>query len=438
MQLDTEDEEDETTVMAIERIIRLAMSLLGFLEAAASHASFWTPHERLHVVRILRDALSERYMITLETALSMVRNTRHFDGDLGRWKHYTKIYAVAGRPLGAMLLRSGFMQLVKAFASLEVVTPEILTSEEVLEFLLANRLPELLDQPSSDILVEQLAEIAADELQLLEEGSDYLQLGSSWQRRLASAVKADAFTCLLCCALVDEDITEPDGLLTSLEATMSDPNQIVDDYLAAAVFKSIAILARTSPTIGSTITRSLTKIISQGRLDSKTTSVVADCLASVLKMLPQDATITTLYSLGNALSMSSKPQDKSMVTPPTYDASEKPHRNGVFQGENGGSVVSFAPSITEEPSLVYATTIEAVVRIAVACKEDKIIALALSMLSQKIGRLSPEVDAKIVIETATLGVHSAVSELRSMLKVYTKLCHDGLVHGNATMLDAVS
>jgi phosphatidylinositol 4-kinase A len=438
VQLESENDEDESTMHAIGHTVTLAMSLLGFLDAAAANADFWTPHERLHVIRILRDALSEEYMITLETALSVIRNARISNSQFSRWKHYSRRYATSGRPLGAMLLRLGFMRLVSAFASLEVVRSEDLDSTDILELLLSEQYQSPLRHSASDILLEQLAEISADELKLLEDGSDYLQLGSNWQRRLASAVKANAFTCLLCCAIADDEIAEPDALLQRLEATMADQAQILDDYLASVVFKSMAILAKSSPVVGSVVTRSLSKTIAQGKLASKTASVVAECLASVLKRLPQDATITTLYSLGNVLSASSRHPEKLISTSPSFDVAPKHHRNTLFADQNGDSVVSFGPSMVDEPSLVYLTTIEAIVRIAVACGEDKIIALALSMLIQKIGRLSLEVDAKIITETSILGVHSAVSELRSLLKLYSKVCHDALLKGNSTLLDAVS
>jgi phosphatidylinositol 4-kinase len=436
-QMETKGEEDDLAAGAIARIVILAVSLLGFLDAASAHARFWTPNERQHLVQTLRDALSEKYVITLEAALSVIRNSRHTQGELKTWKHYSRRYAANGKPLGAMLLRLGFMQFVVACTSLQVVRPEALDGQDVLEVLLSDVRFEPADDSTRDIPVEQLAEVAADELKLLEEGSDYLQLGSAWQQRLAFAVKANAFKCFLCCSILDEDVADPDALLSRLENTLSDPIQIADEYLASAVFKSMAILSKASPSVASNVGRTLSRIIVQGGLDSNTASVAAQCLASVLKRLPRDATITTLYSLGNVLSAPGAHPERHLSTSPYFDIA-RTHRSALYIEQNGGSVISLGPSDAEEPSLIYLTTIEAIVCIAWSCREDKIIALALSMLIQKIGRLTLEVDAKIITETAILGVHSAPSELRSLLKLYSKLCHDGLVHDNAVILDAVS
>jgi phosphatidylinositol 4-kinase len=431
-QLDASEEDMEAP--EIRRIITLAVSLLGFLESSAQNAHFWTPKERLQLVTVLRDALSDEYMVALETALSLVRNARHSQGELKTWKHYSRKYAASGRPLGAMLLRLGFMEVITAFASLEIAGPEVLQDQDILEVLIRDSPLQLTENGFDGFPIERLAEISADELKLLEEGSDYLQLGSAWQQRLASAVKALAFKCLLCCAILDEESAEPDALLMRLEATMFDPNQILDEYLASVVFKSLAILSKASPVVASNVSRSLCRIIVQGGLDSKTASVAAQCLASVLKRLPQDATITTLYSLGNLLSARGTQPDR---TSPHFENNTKSNRGQIYPDANGNSVISLGPSMADEPSLVFLITIEAIVRIACTCGQDKIIALALSMLIQKIGRLNLEVDAKIITETAILGVHSAVSGLRSLLKLYSKLSHDGLVQENSTILDAV-
>jgi phosphatidylinositol 4-kinase len=442
-QLEDQDEGEEIASEPISRIVKMAVSLLGFLSAAANNARFWAPLERLKLIRILRDALSEKYMIALETSLSIIRNSRHSEG-LAPWRHYSKRYAASGRPLGAMLLRQGFMQLVVACTSLLVVPFESLKGRDVLEALLSDEKFPASEEHGVDVPIDGLTDIAADELRLLEEGSDYLQLGSAWQQRLASAVKANALKCFLCCSILDEDVADSDALISWLESIMADPVQIADDYLASVVFKSMAVLAKTSSAVASNMGRALPRMIVHGGLDSRTTSVAAECLASVLKRLPQDAVITTLYSLGNVLSASSGtgPDRAALNGSPFLDGTTntKLKHNGDVDHEYGtnGSVISLGPTDTDEPSLVHTTTIEAIVCIAYNCEEEKIVALALSMLIQKIGRLSLEIDAKIITETAILGVHSAPTDLRSLLRLYSKLCHDALVTDNQIVLDAVS
>src|ERR1700712_1598934 len=42
-QIESKDEEDEHAAAATARVVTLAVSLLGFLDAASAHARFWTP-----------------------------------------------------------------------------------------------------------------------------------------------------------------------------------------------------------------------------------------------------------------------------------------------------------------------------------------------------------------------------------------------------------
>jgi phosphatidylinositol 4-kinase len=97
------------------------LSLLGFLNAAAEHAHFWNSQERLDFVQDVRAALSEKFLIAFETALSIVRNARAHQHGLREWKRYAKHYAAVGKPLGGMILHDGFLKVVLASAAILVL-----------------------------------------------------------------------------------------------------------------------------------------------------------------------------------------------------------------------------------------------------------------------------------------------------------------------------
>ena len=59
-------------------------------------------------------------------------------------------------------------------------------------------------------------------------------------------------------------------------------------------------------------------------------------------------------------------------------------------------------------------------------------------LPKKVGRASKAVDAKIITDSALLGIYSPPGEFRSLLKFYSKLCHDALVKDDVVALEAVS
>lgn len=440
-QFDDDQSDDFAADGELARIMTQALSLLGFLSAAAEHAKFWNAYDRIQFVEEARVALSEKFLIAFETALSIVRNARSNQHGMREWKRYVKHYAATGQPLGAMILHDSFLKVVVASASLLVGTnPERKPDHSVLDHLrssLADKKSQIHRDASEDALAEGLTRIAVEEMERLENDLDYLQrVGSAWQQRQASSVKSKVLLTYLCCTVYDDDIADADLLTAWLDNVLNDPAQAADHDLASTVLKSMALLAKVSPQIASSLGRSLPRVIVQGNFDHRTTSVAAESLAAVLSLLPQDAIITTLYSLGNIISASSV-ADRTATASPTLNGTGRATRTGVYNHQHG-SAISLTPSDVEEPHHVHTTVVETVVSVARNCKDAKITALALSMLIQKVGRASKVVDAKIITDSALLGVHSPPGEFRSLLKFYSKLCHDALVKDDVATLDAVS
>jgi phosphatidylinositol 4-kinase len=438
-QFDEEDREDYATDGALAHIMTQSLSLLGFLSAAAEHTSFWSAYDRLQFVEHVRAALSEKFLVAFETALSIVRNARSHQHGLQEWKRYARHYAANGRPLGAMILHDSFLKVVVASASLLVESPDRKFGDAILDHLRsANLDAQRVQNAAEDALAEGLTRIAIEEMGRLDNDLDYLQrVGSAWQQRQASSVKAKVLTTYLCCAVYDDDIADADLLTTWLDTVLNDPVQSADHDLASTVLKSMAVLAKVSPPLASSLGRSLPRIIVQGNFDHRTTPVAADALAAVLSLLPQDAIITTLYSLGNIISTGSA-NDRTISASPTFNSTSKSTRTAGVYHHDQGSTISLTPSDVEEPHHVHTTVVETIVSVARNCKDAKITALAMSMLVQKVGRSSKIVDAKIVTDAAILGVHSPPGELKTLLKLYSKLAHDALVADDAMLLEAVS
>lgn len=442
-QFDNDEREDFAADGELAKVMRQSLSLLGFLSATAEHANFWNAYDRLQFVQDVHSALSEQFLIAFETALSVARNARSHQHGLREWKRYTKHYAATGRPLGAMILHDSFLKVVVASASLLVGTgPDSKLESSILGHLktsLKDKGKQAYRDASGDSLADGLANIAMEEMERLENDLDYLQrVGSAWQQKQASSVKAKVLTTYLCCTVYDEEIADDEILTTWLDNVLNDPVQSADHELAATVLQSMAILARVSPELASSLGRSLPRVIVQGNFDHRTTSVAAESLAAVLSLLPQDAIITTLYSLGNIISVAAPVPDRTVAASPTLNGSSKATRTGGLYDHQHGSAISLTPSDVEEPHHVHTVVIETIVSVARNCKDAKITALALSMLVQKVGRSSKTVDAKIITDSAFLGVHSPPGEFKSLLKVYSKLVHDALVKDDTATVEAVS
>ena len=423
----------------LAQVVHLAISFLGFLEAAAKDAGFFNANEQIRLIETIKDIFSDKFMTALEAAFSTLRNAKGLEFEVKDWKRWMKHYAAIGRPLGGMLLRQAFMAFVCSCASLRTIPPDAVGDEDVLDMLQSRkRLQTVRNASSSSEILESIADIAADEYAMIEAGSDYLQLGSAWQHRLAFRVKAYALESFLYCSLLQEDAADPELLLTWLESTLADPVQMADEVLATTALKSLAILGQTSHTTASNLSRSLPRYMVQGCFDTRLALVAANTLSRILNVLPGDTTITTLYSLGNVLSATSGAD--RIGNPTAFNAGMARANQGIngTKQQPTGSSISIELSELGDSSVMYGTVIQIIVGVASKSQDEKMIALAQSMLVQKIGRVNIAVDAKIITEVATLSIYGGLLEFRSLLKLYSKLSHDAVVEQNQLLSNAVS
>jgi phosphatidylinositol 4-kinase len=422
------------------RSIQLAVSLLGFLDAAARNVRAWNSADRFVVIQRARLLLSEKFMVSLEGSLSAVRNARTSNRSVKEWKRWIRHYATQGRPLGAMLLQRAFSAFVEESVLVLVSPDQRLTHLNVLDMLL-HRSPLVSHSGtrSNETMLENLAGLIVDEMDLLDADADYLQVSSAWQQRLALEVRASNLRSFLCCTLIDEEIADDDILVAWLDAITADPVQMGDDQLAQTVLKSFAVLARTSSATATGLSRSLPRLIVQGKMTSQTSIVAGQCLAAVLKLLSQDMVISTIYTLGNVLSAGS-PENPNSFSPFLDGASTGTTLvNSSYSTHQAlGSNLSLNLSDEEESTAVYGTIIYAIVAVADARRDEKITGLVISMLIQKIGRVNSAVDAKIIIDTAALGSTGSLNELKTLLKLYPRVATQANITENTLMINAVT
>ncbi|KAJ5899829.1 hypothetical protein N7495_004573 [Penicillium taxi] len=410
-------------------ILSIAISLVGFLEASAKHTVIWSASEKLQIIDQLRKMLSESFMIAVETASSIVRNASGLEIAIQDWRKYTRRYAAHGRPIGAMLLQEGFMGFVKSCVASLIGSQDLPDDQLLDEYIAGVGIAKSHDQ--ADIaLIERATDLISEQIHLLQDSSDYLQVGSPSQQRLASSVKGNALIGFLNCVVLGEDATNNDVLLSWLEDTMADSQQMANTELAMIALKCTAILARMSPTGASIGRRCLLKFISQGATPMGSVATVASrCLAQILTILSEDAVITTLYALGNVLSPK-----------PTVDQDQFNNDGNNIAGYSqagDGSQSSFSRPGEDEANSTHRNAVHAIVIVATSCQDDKISALAQSMLLQKVGKISVSVDAYIIQETAVLALSSGNAEFQLLLKFYTRVYQDGLKRGVQVVSDAV-
>jgi phosphatidylinositol 4-kinase len=437
---------DDGSAAEVEDAIQTAtvtISLLGFLNAAATYTNFWTAPERITLIQRVKTVLSEGFLVAVETAFSTIRNSNSQNPLVKEWKRYVRHYAAIGRPLGAMILQRSFMWLLVAGSSLLVADIGVLKGGDILDIHMSTA---GISRPTSSrseaidfATIETMADIAVDEMSLLEDGADYLRLGSTWQQRLAFSVKAGALTSYLNCALLNEDAADPDVLMSWLEDTLADSVQMSDEILASVVLRAMALISKISPSFAPNVSRLLPRFIVQGGPRSQIISLASTCLAYVLRNLSQDAVITTLYTLGNVLSSSSS-AERALAGGINGDFGLDGSVHSTFYNgkQSTGSSISLPLSGEEETSVVFGNVVQAICGIASSINDPKITALAQSMLVQKINKVNRATDARIIAETAELSLKGGQLEFRGLLKLYARTSQDAVTQNSEILLDAVS
>lgn len=431
-EVDEESNEEEAIELAA-----ITVSLIGFLEAAARHAGFWTAYERLELIRSIKSALSEQLLVAIEKAVSTIRHTDRDDHIARDWKRSLKHYAARGTPLGAMQMQQAFMELVVSCTGQFLTSDTSKNHTDILHTLVQDVHGERPhDEEITEDLIEYLVDLVTEQMNVLEEGSDYLQLSSAWQKRVAFQVKAHTIETFVYCMVLDDDLAEPEVLLGWLDdATESDP-QMADPALSKVILQSLAITARYLPDNSSNVARGLLKFIVQGTAQPDAVVLAAQSLAHNLRSISNDAIITTLYSLGNVLSSQSGAEKQHHSFSPLGMNGHHGSMSSDLQGPTG-SVISLSMSGDEETSIICGNVARAIVTVATTCNEHKITALAQMLLTQKLSRINLVVDAHIITSTAQLAAYGKESELRSLLRLYSRMHDDSVQQKNGVILAAV-
>ncbi|KAK5022742.1 phosphatidylinositol-4- kinase [Exophiala sideris] len=431
-------EEEQDNIYDAQEVAAITVSLVGFLDAASSYENLWSPYERVELIRVLKESLSERFLIAVETASSAIRTSTSHEMMARDWRKYLKRFAAQGVPVGAMMLQKGFMKLVLASTARMLTDERTVQSGDVLDQYIADttHFNRVRDELVTADMIEYLVDITTEQIRVLEDGSDYLQLSSAWQQRLAFTVKAYALEAFLHCMVLDDDLADPEDLFSWLEDSIANHVQMADTELADIALKSVAVVAKFMPEEASNFARVLLRFIVRGTSTPKAVAIAAKSLSHILRMLSQDAVITTIYSLGNVLS--------------SQAAAEKAHHPLTLGEVNGhhsslssttklrtGSVISLSLSGDEETSLVCGNVAHAIVVIATESRDSKIIALVQMMMVQKVGRVSLVVDARVIEEAAKLAISGRENEFRALLRLYSRLHHETLLQENPVIFNAV-
>lgn len=419
--------------------LRAASSLLGFLEAITVHILLWHKEEQAltDLVQVMLVTFSERNMQLVDGAARMIRASES-KGSLWEWRFYMSNYSSSKQPLGSAFLFQRFAAFLVAASSVLIVPPFRLTGTTTLELLTTEE--ELLESTShrASTLIRLITRHAISTLENIESST----VESLEHQDLLFVSKAHCLHALINCMSLEKEVARPELLLSWMERTMADTSSMNNEALAAVVLNSLPVVAKCSPTIVPSLSRSLPRFIVQSGISGGTVDVAARTLTYILRLISQDALITGIYTLGNVLTVTSKnewPTRNHVVPNGGLEAIKlNTQQSQLSTAHSTGSVISLNLSDEEETSAAHGNVVRAVVCIALSCHDEKIAALAQSMLLQKLGRVSPAVDIHILREASKLALGSSITEFKSLLKLYNRIGHEAVKSVNHTNISAVS
>ena len=421
-------------------VLAIATSLVGFLDASSQTVHLWHSTEQRDTLSRLGSLVSENLLLALEAAVSNLSSSTSHSQGAQEWKHYLTCYSANGKPLGSLRVRQSYMYFAEVCASALIMHNHPIQEQDVLSLLL-NGQDLRTGQRCHSELVDMLVVIATETIVDLEEENDYLRMGPSWQQRRLCQVKSSAFICFTCCHVLNEDLAQKQSLVSWLESTLADPTQASDDRLACTTLRCLAVLALTEKDIALSLTKSIPRFLTQGNMDITISHTAATSLLVGLRAVPQDSVITTLYNLGNSI----KPQQSNNATSSVFMfddlGAEDDNADAKSPVINGGakqaSSASLSPDESSKVATAQAPLIRAIVVVANGFGDERLAALALPMLIQKVGKLDIAVDIEIISQAALLVVNAGSHELRALLRLYADLSHEAVLHHNEEILDAV-
>ncbi|KAI5302584.1 phosphatidylinositol-4- kinase, partial [Ascosphaera pollenicola] len=420
-------------------VASITVCISSFMEVAGNFAYLWSPSERLAIINLVRELLSEQFLLTVETALSQLRAINYTVRTLLDWKRYISRYDTKGTPLGSILLRRSLVIFVQRATSLAQSDKPCTDADSSLEAYITNLSTLRAQVDVHPPLVEASAEVIVDQIASLDTCPAVLVNDTTSQQCLILSLRAFAVVGFLNCLILAEDYANPDLLLTWLDQTLTGTGQSGYSDLTSTALKCMVVLAEVSPPSAQNINRSLLRFLTQNGQTGSTANTAARCLAETLRRASQDMVIGTLYSLGNFLSSSGPHMDITDTSKfETIAAALFPSDPRLHEQEQP---IEEAYSLPIEDELsayaIYKNVVHSIVTIASSTKDTNIVALAQSILMQKIGITNILVDTCIILESAQLALFNDLTEFEVLLKLYSRMYRNSLLRGDNLVLSAV-
>ncbi|KAI3405942.2 hypothetical protein KGF56_001161 [Candida oxycetoniae] len=298
-------------------------------------------------------------------------------------------------------------------------------------------------------IIKILTDLALRKLEFADRGETYIIYSTFNRLKLGYLAKSYNLQVLSCGMFTDNlDLKTSENLFSScvgIRDVMLDPD------LGLTVFEFGCLLLFKDESVGPLLTRVFTSVVANPKLQSQYCLEASKSVGLGSKKLPQDAVITTIYSLTNLLFVSNEGlqlQSKSArrairnatglengsirETANSPLSSRRTSMSSLTQVFSKGAVSS---ELEENDYLkVCENAVIAIIEVSEACEDEKIPALACTILSQKVTRIESVIGPLILRALSSCAPFLPEKEFIILVRLLNKLSFDALSKKNLSLL----
>lgn len=429
--------DDPATFADLDSFFPLLFSFQGFLEAIAQQ-TITTSYDTLEkIITKTTELMSTDLLLKIETtvartAVNAENTNNQQNGDavneeepqldiqnislesLSRWQFYIFSYLRKEQQLGAMLVNYYICNFSRAITSkiISFHDENVVTSFKLKESALSllNKLLGGEKQENLGVseisLLETISQFAISQIHSLDEGADYIELASPERIELAYSTKASALDIIGVAA--NYNVVDPVFVVNIIKSSLLYEHGMSHPRFALTIFKLAALLCTMNDEIGGVMVRYLPHFITIQAITPDLVRKCARALVCGLCTISQDVVVSTIYTLINMVTVS-----RETVYP-----------NGGSQNGTSGQVESAYqtdPNDQQYTLHVYRNAISAIVSITTTYDDPQVSALAATVLAQKLGSSSLDMDKEVAYGVSKLAAYVPDKEFLSILRSFQTL-----------------
>lgn len=403
-------------------------SIQGFLEGVSSRVLL-LPYSFINRFLFkLKEVFTTDFFLTVESTVgkynaklaredysTALKNLNLSSSSDHVWEYYVEIYARSNLQLGALQINYYICQFTHA-VSAKLINSKSLSIDLFDLLTIDPQRNEI--ETFDDETVQLVLDLTLSQITNLDEGADYIELGSPEKINLAYSMKASALQVIG--ALVHLKQYPADEAVKLVVSSISHDYGMSNPIFAVCVFKLASLLILYNDEIGSIIIKYLSHFIT---IPTVTSNLVKECAGSLvfgLKTMSQDVVVSTIYTLINALA----------VDPDTGSAVNTISRTSSMVGTDG--------TVTEAAHVnLYRNAITAVVAIASKYGDEQVAGLACTVLNQKVNS-SVALDREVFLGMCDLIVYVSEKEFRTIWKSFSAFVFGSFKSDSTEQLALVS